>query len=155
MNITAHRHSSQCESANTPRKSANYVFREVIARRAARIFGTWRSCFRRPSGGLQAREIKGEDGRRWGTNQELLTFLYVARGSAGEVRSMLSLLPENPSLSGSGIRTSRRDLSGGCLPHRELLKCRSAGCAWVRFLTLQRQLFKGLKNRRAGTRALR
>src|SRR5271169_4102626 len=27
-----------------------------------------------------------------GTNQELLTFLYIARGSAGEVRSMLCLL---------------------------------------------------------------
>ena len=31
-----------------------------------------------------------------GTTQELLTFLYIARGSAGEVRSMLCLLPRLP-----------------------------------------------------------
>ncbi len=34
------------------------------------------------------------EGFERGTNQELLTFLYVARGSAGEVRSMLCLLEE-------------------------------------------------------------
>ncbi len=32
------------------------------------------------------------EGFERGTNQELLTFLYIARGSAGEVRSMLYLL---------------------------------------------------------------
>jgi four helix bundle protein len=32
------------------------------------------------------------EGFERGTNQELLTFLYIARGSAGEVRSMLCLL---------------------------------------------------------------
>lgn len=32
------------------------------------------------------------EGFERGTNQELLTFLYIARGSAGEVRSMLHLL---------------------------------------------------------------
>jgi len=32
------------------------------------------------------------EGFERGTNQELLTFLYIARGSAGEVRSMLRLL---------------------------------------------------------------
>jgi len=32
------------------------------------------------------------EGFERGTTQELLTFLYIARGSAGEVRSMLSLL---------------------------------------------------------------
>ncbi|HEV8384017.1 MAG TPA: four helix bundle protein [Candidatus Acidoferrales bacterium] len=32
------------------------------------------------------------EGFERGTNQELLTFLYIARGSAGEVRSMLGLL---------------------------------------------------------------
>ena len=31
------------------------------------------------------------EGFERGSNQELLTFLYVARGSAGEVRSMLCL----------------------------------------------------------------
>ena len=32
------------------------------------------------------------EGFERGTNQDLLTFLYIARGSAGEVRSMLYLL---------------------------------------------------------------
>lgn len=36
------------------------------------------------------------EGFERGTNQELLTFLYIARGSAGEVRSMLSLLQKIP-----------------------------------------------------------
>ncbi len=33
-----------------------------------------------------------DEGFERGTNQELLTFLYIARGSAGEVRSMLCFL---------------------------------------------------------------
>ena len=36
------------------------------------------------------------EGFERGTKQELLTFLYIARGSAGEVRSMLCLLEKNP-----------------------------------------------------------
>ena len=36
------------------------------------------------------------EGFERGTNQELLTFLYIARGSAGEVRSMLCLLRRMP-----------------------------------------------------------
>jgi four helix bundle protein len=36
------------------------------------------------------------EGFERGSNQELLTFLYVARGSAGEVRSMLCLLQKIP-----------------------------------------------------------
>ena len=36
------------------------------------------------------------EGFERGTNQELLTFLYIARGSAGEVRSMLCLLEKVP-----------------------------------------------------------
>jgi four helix bundle protein len=36
------------------------------------------------------------EGFERGTNQELLTFLYIARGSAGEVRSMLCLLEHLP-----------------------------------------------------------
>jgi four helix bundle protein len=36
------------------------------------------------------------EGFEGGTNQELLTFLYVARGSAGEVRSVLCLLQKIP-----------------------------------------------------------
>ena len=37
------------------------------------------------------------EGFERGTNQELLTFLYISRGSAGEVRSMLCLLERMPS----------------------------------------------------------
>lgn len=36
------------------------------------------------------------EGFERGTNNELLTFLYIARGSAGEVRSMLCLLERIP-----------------------------------------------------------
>src|SRR5688572_27304270 len=36
------------------------------------------------------------EGFERGTNQELLTFLYIARGSCGEVRSMLCLLERVP-----------------------------------------------------------
>jgi len=37
------------------------------------------------------------EGFERGTTQELLTFLYIARGSAGEVRSMLCLMEQMPS----------------------------------------------------------
>src|SRR5215470_12239648 len=37
------------------------------------------------------------EGFERGTTQELLTFLYIARGSSGEVRSMLCLLESLPS----------------------------------------------------------
>jgi len=40
------------------------------------------------------------EGFERGTKQELLTFLYISRGSAGEVRSMLCLLEKIPSLAG-------------------------------------------------------
>jgi four helix bundle protein len=45
------------------------------------------------------------EGFERGTKQVLLTFLYIARGSAGEVRSMLCLLENIPAFSGfeSGI----------------------------------------------------
>ena len=38
------------------------------------------------------------EGFERGTNNELLAFLYIARGSAGEVRSMLCLLERIPAL---------------------------------------------------------
>ena len=40
------------------------------------------------------------EGFERGTKQELLTFLYIARGSTGEVRSMLCLLEKIPALAG-------------------------------------------------------
>ena len=39
------------------------------------------------------------EGFERGTTQELITFLYIARGSAGEVRSMLHLLARLPKFS--------------------------------------------------------
>ena len=39
------------------------------------------------------------EGFERGTTQELLTFLYIARGSAGEVRSMLYLFEKIPAFS--------------------------------------------------------
>ena len=47
------------------------------------------------------------EGFERGTNNELLMFLYIARGSAGEVRSMCSLVDSMPSFAGlkSDIRT--------------------------------------------------
>ena len=41
------------------------------------------------------------EGFERGTTQELLTFLYIARGSAGEVRSMLCLFEALPEFSNS------------------------------------------------------
>ncbi len=51
------------------------------------------------------------EGFERGTNQELLTFLYIARGSAGEVRSMLCLLEGMPAFRNleSGIRNLKRE----------------------------------------------
>jgi four helix bundle protein len=40
------------------------------------------------------------EGFERGKKQELLTFLYIARGSAGEVRSMLCLLEKIPAFAG-------------------------------------------------------
>jgi four helix bundle protein len=40
------------------------------------------------------------EGFERGTTQELLTFLYIARGSAGEVRSMLCLMETLPGFEG-------------------------------------------------------
>ena len=46
------------------------------------------------------------EGFERGTNQELLAFLYIARGSAGEVRSMLSLLERLPAFKALDSETS-------------------------------------------------
>jgi len=40
------------------------------------------------------------EGFERGTNKDLLTFLYIARGSAGEVRSMLCLIERIPAFKG-------------------------------------------------------
>ena len=67
---------------------------------AVRVFAlTARPCFRRHSGTRNQLEnavvsISNNiaEGFERGTTQETLTFLYIARGSAGEVRSMFCFL---------------------------------------------------------------
>jgi four helix bundle protein len=73
------------------------------------------------------------EGFERGTNKELLAFLYIARGSAGEVRSMLCLIERIPSFSGSKQETG-------------LLKSQAESCsrqlkAWAQ--ALQNSDFKG------------
>ena len=56
------------------------------------------------------------EGFERGTKQELLTFLYIARGSAGEVRSMLCLLEKIPAFAGlesqiSNLKSSVESIS--------------------------------------------
>ena len=66
------------------------------------------------------------EGFERGTNQELLTFLYIARGSAGETRSMLCLLERMPVF---------RDLESGVLDLKSRAESisRQLG-AWIRTL---------------------
>src|SRR5487761_61531 len=51
------------------------------------------------------------EGFERGTTQELLTFLYIARGSAGEVRSMLCLLETIPEFA-----DLKSEISNQCCP---------------------------------------
>jgi four helix bundle protein len=51
------------------------------------------------------------DGFERGTTNELLMFLYIARGSAGETRSMLCLLERKPTLNNFKSQTSVLKLS--------------------------------------------
>ena len=66
------------------------------------------------------------EGFERGTNQELLTFLYIARASAGETRSMLCLLERMPAF---------RDLESGILNLKSSVESisRQLG-AWIRTL---------------------
>ena len=66
------------------------------------------------------------EGFERGTNQELLTFLYISRGSAGEVRSMLCLIERMPAF---------RDLESGILNLKSSVESvsRQLG-AWIRTL---------------------
>ena len=73
------------------------------------------------------------EGFERGTNNELLSFLYIARGSAGEVRSMLCLLERLPTFRELGAEIKR-------------LKAKSENCsrqlkAWAQ--SLQDSEFKG------------
>ena len=73
------------------------------------------------------------EGFERGTNNELLAFLYISRGSAGEVRSMLSLL-------------ERMQAFHGLLQEMKLLKQKAESCSrqlkgWIQ--SLQDSDFKG------------
>jgi four helix bundle protein len=82
------------------------------------------------------------EGFERGTNNELLSFLYIARGSAGEVRSMLCLLERLRSF---------HDLDADI----KKLKSKSESCsrqlkAWAN--SLQNSEFKGQRRVNASTR---
>ena len=84
------------------------------------------------------------EGVERGTNQELLTFLYIARGSAGETRSMLCLIERMPVF---------RDLESGILNLKSGVESisRQLG-AWIRSLRdseLKGQRYVNEKTRRA------
>lgn len=66
------------------------------------------------------------EGFERGSKQELLTFLYIARGSAGEVRSMLCLLEKIPAFA---------DLESGILNLKSCVESISKQLgAWIRTL---------------------
>ena len=84
------------------------------------------------------------EGFERGTNQELLTFFYIARGSAGETRSMLCLLERMPAFC---------DLESGILDLKSRAESisRQLG-AWIRTLRdseLKGQRYVTEKTRRA------
>jgi four helix bundle protein len=84
------------------------------------------------------------EGFERGTNQELLTFLYIARGSAGGTRSMLCLLERMPAF---------RDLESGILNLKSSVESvsRQLG-AWIRTLRdseMKGQRYVTEKTRRA------
>ena len=84
------------------------------------------------------------EGFERGTNQELLTFLYIARGSAGETRSMLCQLERMPAF---------RDLESEILNLRSRTESisRQLG-AWIRTLRdseMKGQRYVTEKTRRA------
>jgi len=94
---------------------------EVALELTGRVFAlTARPCFRNHSGTRNQLEnavvsISNNiaEGFERGTTQETLTFLYIARGSAGEVRSMLCFLERAPSF--EDLRSEIPDLKSRAL----------------------------------------
>jgi four helix bundle protein len=86
------------------------------------------------------------EGFERGTKQELLTFLYIARGSAGEVRSMLCLLEKIPAFA---------ELESGILNLKSSVESISKQLgAWARTLRdsdLKGERYVSEKTRRADT----
>src|ERR1700720_2445689 len=58
------------------------------------------------------------EGFERGTTNELLAFIYIARGSAGEVRSMLSLIERLPSFSHLKFEISNLKSAAEEIPRR-------------------------------------
>jgi four helix bundle protein len=56
------------------------------------------------------------EGFERGTTQELLTFIYIAHGSAGEVRSMLALLEHLPAFASLKSQISNLKLQAESIP---------------------------------------
>jgi four helix bundle protein len=103
------------ELTSKPEFKSRYSLRDQIERAAVSVSNNIAEGFER------------------GTNNELLAFLYISRGSAGETRSMLCLLERIPT-----YRSLRNDLKA--------LKKRAEGCsrqlkAWAQ--CLQDSDFKG------------
>jgi four helix bundle protein len=73
------------------------------------------------------------EGFERGTNRELLSFLYISRGSAGEVRSMLCLLDRIPT-----FRTLTKETT---LLRKKAESCSRQLKAWA--LSLQNSDFRG------------
>jgi len=91
------------------------VWKDAI-KLAVHVFAlTGKPCFRNHSGTRNQLENASvsvsnniAEGFERGTTQETLTFLYIARGSCGEVRSMLRLLDDTPVF--SELKTDIREL---------------------------------------------
>ena len=83
------------------------------------------------------------EGFERGTTQELLTFIYIARGSAGEVRSMLCCSNGSPSSPISNLKSKAegisRQLRGGLIPCRTLISKVSDICRRDRSVPRRRQ----------------
>jgi four helix bundle protein len=103
------------EFTSTPEFTGRYSLKDQLERAAVSVSSNIAEGFER------------------GTNKELLALLYIARGSAGEVRSMLCLIERIPLFSGSQQEF-------------KLLKNKADSCsrqlkAWA--LALQNSDFKG------------
>jgi four helix bundle protein len=103
------------ELTSKPEFNSRYSLRDQIERAAVSVSSNIAEGFER------------------GTNKELLYFLYISRGSAGEVRSMLCLLDRIPAFRGLAKET-------------KLLKTKAESCsrqlkAWAQ--SLQNSEFKG------------
>src|ERR1041384_8847109 len=103
------------ELTSKPEFKSQYSLRDQIERAAVSVSNNIAEGFER------------------GTNNELLSFLYIARGSAGEVRSMLCLLDRIPT-----FRTLNKETA--------LLKKKAESCSRqlkARAQSLQNSEFKG------------